>query len=250
MNTYGLIGYPLVHSYSQTFFNEKFGKENIDARYLNFEIKEVQELRGILENDKDIVGLNVTIPHKQTVIPLLDSLSEEAREIGAVNVIKVLQVQGQTYLKGYNSDVLGFARSISPLLKTHHKKALVLGTGGASKAVCYGLKLLGVEPARVSRTAGKGNFTYADLNEAVMSEYNVVINCTPLGTFPNTNGCPDIPYELLNEKHLLFDLVYNPDETLFLKRGKAQGATVKNGLEMLHLQALAAWELWNDKQYE
>lgn len=246
MDTYGLIGFPLTHSYSQSFFTKKFECEGIDARYLNYEIRSIDGLKEILANQSGLKGLNVTIPYKCEVLSMLDELSEEAREIGAVNVIRVFQKQEHVILKGYNTDVMGFTRSISPLLKAHHRNALVLGTGGASRAVCYSFKKLGLDTMLVSRNKSKGQFNYNDLNEDVLREFCVIVNCTPLGTFPNVNECPDIPYHLLGEDHLLFDLVYNPEETLFLKKGKAQGAIVKNGMEMLQFQALSAWNIWNN----
>ena len=242
MTTYGLIGYPLGHSFSRKFFTEKFEKEGIDAQYLNFEIPSIEEFLEIIKNHPELGGLNVTIPYKQQVMQYLDELSLEAKEIGAVNVVKV----GEK-LKGYNSDVIGFVNSIKPLLKAHHKKALILGTGGASKAIRYGLeKKLGMETLFVSRSAREGMITYEDVNAEVLKEYEVIVNCSPVGMFPHVDECPTLPYEAMNENHLLYDLVYNPLETLFMKKGAAQGATVKNGLEMLHLQAIASWEFWGN----
>lgn len=246
MTEYGLIGYPLAHSFSRQFFTEKFAKEGIDAQYLNFEMPTVDGLKDMINARPALRGLNVTIPHKQAVIPLLDTISEEAREIGAVNVIAIKRGDDAPLLKGYNADVIGFVRSIRPLLKPWHKKALVLGTGGASKAIVYGLKRLGVEPVNVSRTPKTGMLGYDDLTEDVMHQYTVIVNCTPLGTWPKTDACPDIPYGLLTDRHLLYDLVYNPALTLFLQRGQERGAAIKNGLEMLHLQALASWDFWNE----
>ena len=246
MTEYGLIGFPLIHSFSKSFFTEKFQAEGTDAQYLNFEMETVDGLVDTIRQHPDLRGLNVTIPHKQNVIPLLDEISEEASEIGAVNVIAIKrQADGTPFLKGYNADVIGFEQSIQPLLKPHHKKALILGTGGASKAINYGLKRLGLETMFVSRTPREGMISYGQLDANVMAEYTVIVNCSPLGTFPKTETCPDIPYQLLNGQHLLYDLVYNPSKTLFLQRGEAQGATIKNGLEMLHLQALASWQFWN-----
>jgi len=242
MTTYGLIGYPLGHSFSRKFFTEKFEKEGIDAQYLNFEIPSIEEFPEIIKNHPELGGLNVTIPYKQQVMQYLDELSPEAKEIGAVNVVKV----GEK-LKGYNSDVIGFVNSIKPLLKAHHKKALILGTGGASKAIRYGLaEKLGMETLFVSRSAREGMISYEDVNAEVLKEYEVIVNCSPVGMFPHVDECPTLPYEAMNENHLLYDLVYNPLETLFMKKGAAQGATVKNGLEMLHLQAIASWEFWGN----
>ena len=241
MTTYGLIGYPLGHSFSRKFFTEKFEKEDIDAQYLNFEISSIEEFPDIIKNNPQLRGLNVTIPYKQQVMQYLDDISPEAKAIGAVNVIKI----AKGGLKGYNSDVIGFVESIKPLLKPHHQKALILGTGGASKAINYGLKeKLGIETLFVSRTARENIITYNDITREVLQEYEVIVNCSPVGMFPHVDECPALPYEAMNENHLLYDLVYNPLETLFMKKGAGQGATVKNGLEMLHLQAIASWKFW------
>ena len=247
MTTYGLIGYPLGHSFSRQFFTEKFAKEGIDAQYLNFEIPSIEEFPNIIKNNPELRGLNVTIPYKQQVMQYLDDISEEAKAIGAVNVVRcqLSTVNCQLNLKGYNSDVIGFVESIKPLLKPHHKKALILGTGGASKAIHYGLtKKLGLETLFVSRSAREGMITYEEVTTEVLKEYEVIVNCSPVGMFPHVDECPALPYEAMNENHLLYDLVYNPLETFFMKKGAAQGATVKNGLEMLHLQAIASWEFW------
>ena len=247
MNTYGLIGYPLGHSFSRKFFTEKFATEGIDAQYLNFEIPSIEEFPEIIKNNPTLRGLNVTIPYKQQVMQYLDDISEEAKAIGAVNVVKcqLSTVNCQLHLTGYNSDVIGFVESIKPLLKSHHKKALILGTGGASKAIRYGLeKKLGMKTLFVSRSAREGMITYEEVTAEVLKEYEVIVNCSPVGMYPHVDECPALPYEALNENNLLYDLVYNPLETLFMKKGAAQGATVKNGLEMLHLQAIASWEFW------
>lgn len=244
---YGLIGYPLGHSFSRGYFNEKFKAEGIDAEYLNFEIPTIDDFMEVIEGNPDLKGLNVTIPYKEQVINYLDELAPDARQIGAVNVIQIIrQPKGKVKLVGHNSDVIGFTQSIEPLLKPHHHKALVLGTGGASKAVFHGMKSLGIEPTYVSRTSKDPSYlTYSQLTPEVMAGHTVIVNTTPLGMYPKADACPDIPYDLLTADHLLYDVVYNPDETLFMKRGQAQGATVKNGLEMLLLQAFAAWEIWN-----
>ena len=247
MNTYGLIGYPLGHSFSRKFFTEKFATEGIDAQYLNFEIPSIEEFPEIIKNNPTLRGLNVTIPYKQQVMQYLDDISEEAKAIGAVNVVKcqMSTVNCQLHLTGYNSDVIGFVESIKPLLKPHHKKALILGTGGASKAIRYGLeKKLGMKTLFVSRSAREGMITYEEVTAEVLKEYEVIVNCSPVGMYPHVDECPSLLYEALNENNLLYDLVYNPLETLFMKKGAAQGATVKNGLEMLHLQAIASWEFW------
>ncbi|MGN0049093.1 MAG: shikimate dehydrogenase family protein [Bacteroides sp.] len=244
---YGLIGYPLGHSFSRGYFNEKFKAEQIDAEYLNFEIPTIDDFMEVVDENPDLCGLNVTIPYKEQVIPYLDGLDKDAAQIGAVNVIKFLpQTKGKVKLIGYNSDVIGFTRSLEPLLQPHHRQALILGTGGASKAIHAGLQKLGLESRFVSRSKkGDDLLTYDELTPEVMQAYTVIVNCTPVGTYPKADACPAIPYDLLTADHLLYDLVYNPDETLFMKRGKAQGAVVKNGLEMLLLQAFAAWEIWN-----
>ncbi len=246
MDKYGLIGFPLGHSFSKNYFNQKFTDEKIDAEYVNFEIPSIENLTEILETNLNLKGLNVTIPYKQKVISYLDSLSPEARAIGAVNVIRITHKGKDTLLKGYNSDVIGFTRSIEPLLQPYHKKALILGTGGASKAINYGLKSLGLETVFVSRYERPGTIQYKSLTPEIIKEYNVIVNCTPCGMYPHADECPDIPYKAMNEKNLLYDLLYNPNETLFMKKGAAQGARVKNGLEMLLLQAFASWEFWNE----
>lgn len=245
MDKYGLIGYPLGHSFSIGYFNEKFQNECIDATYENFEIPSIENLTEILDSNPELKGLNVTIPYKEKVISYLDSISPEARAIGAVNVIKVTHKGNKTELKGYNSDVIGFTQSIEPLLERYHKKALVLGTGGASKAIIFSLKSLGIETLTVSRYERHGCVRYEDVTPEMIKEYNVIVNCTPCGMYPQTDDCPNLPYEAMDNHTLLYDLIYNPDETLFLKKGKAQGATVKNGLEMLLLQAFASWNFWN-----
>lgn len=244
MEQYGLIGYPLGHSFSRRFFNEEFFPEQgIEAEYLNFEIPEAEGLLEVVRTHPLLRGLNCTIPHKQAVIPLLDEISSEAREIGAVNVIRIRDGR----LKGFNSDIIGFMDSLRPLLQPHHRRALVLGSGGASKAVWAGLLRLGLEPTQVSRKAGEGVLSYEMLSPEVMADCTVVVNCSPVGMFPHVDKCPAIPYELLSGRHLLYDLVYNPLDTLFMQRGRERGATVKNGLEMLRLQALASWKFWHSE---
>lgn len=249
MNTYGLIGFPLKHSFSSKFFTEKFEKENINAEYLNFEIEDILQIREIILFNQHLLGLNVTIPYKKEVIPFLNELSPEAEKIGAVNVVKIERRPNDMYfynLIGHNTDHIGFKKSIEPLLKPEiHKKALILGTGGAAKSVKYALEEMNIDCKYVSRSSDKNQFTYTTLNSETLSEYTVIVNCTPLGTFPETDKCPDIPYECLTPHHLLYDLVYNPAETLFLKKGKEKGAQTKNGAEMLEIQALEAWKIWN-----
>ena len=246
MQTFGLIGYPLGHSFSKRFFTEKFLEEQIDAKYLNFEIPTIDGLLAILKEQPLLQGFNVTIPYKQSIIPLLSSISDDAKEIGAVNVVKIkYNKQSKPSLVGYNSDVYGFIESIKPLLKPHHQKALILGTGGASKAINYGLQKIGIQTLFVSRTEKQNVITYDKIDNWLLKEYKVIVNCTPLGMYPNIENKPTIPYNLLDSSHLLYDLVYNPETTSFIKEGIKQGAMTKNGLEMLHLQALKAWEIWN-----
>lgn len=245
MQKYGLIGYPLGHSFSKSYFNQKFETEMVDAVYLNFEISDIKFLKNVLKENPELNGLNVTIPYKEQVIPYLDELDDDARQIGAINVIKFTKdLFGKSRLKGYNSDVIGFKQSIKPLLNEQHCKALILGTGGASKAILHGLTQLGIDVTFVSRQPKESCITYEEITPRIMQEHTVIVNTTPLGMFPHINDCPAIPYELLTSDHLLYDLIYNPDETLFMKKGKERGATVKNGLEMLLLQAFASWKIW------
>lgn len=245
MKEFGIIGYPLAQSASPAFFNGKFANEGIDAHYSPFEIECIEELPCILEEHPQLCGFNVTIPYKQKVMQFLDRMSEEAQAINAVNVVKVSRYSnGVAHLCGYNSDVIGFRRSIEPLAKGH-RKALVLGTGGASKAIIYALKQLGIEPLNVSRNAGNGAVAYSDITAEMMQSHTIIVNCTPLGMVGHgVDQCPDIPYHLLGSGHLLYDIVYNPENTLFLQKGAAQGATTKSGYEMWYLQALASWEIW------
>ena len=245
MRFFGLIGYPLGHSFSKKYFTEKFQLEGIDARYDLYELKSLSEFTE-LKKLENLCGLNVTIPYKQQIIPFLDEMDETAADIGAVNVIKFIRDLNGLKLKGYNSDAVGFLQSIRPYLKPHHTKALILGTGGASKALDYTLGKLGIETKFVSRTPGEGQLSYGELTETVLSEYHIILNASPVGTFPNINHCPEIPYQYLTSRHLLFDAVYNPAETLFLQKGKAQGAAVLNGEGMLTGQAEAAWKIWNE----
>lgn len=247
MDKYGLIGYPLKHSFSISYFNEKFQSENIDAEYVNFEIPSIEDFMEVVEENPNLRGLNVTIPYKEQVIPYLDELDKDTAKIGAVNVIKIIpQGKGNVKLVGYNSDIVGFTRSIEPLLQSHHVKALILGTGGASKAVFHGLANLGIKATFVSRTKKSNDIlTYQELTPEIMQEHTVIVNTTPLGMYPTVDACPDIPYDQLTPNHLLYDLLYNPHETLFMKKGMERGATVKNGLEMLLLQAFVSWEIWN-----
>lgn len=250
MDKYGLIGYPLVHSFSISYFNQKFIDEKIDAVYENFEIPTIDLLPEVIDSNPDLRGLNVTIPYKQKVMPFLDAISQEAMAIGAVNVIKVTREGGKSRLKGYNSDVIGFTKSIESMLEKFHKKALILGTGGASKAVDYGLKSLGLETVFVSRYQRPGTIQYEDITPDIIKEYNVIVNCTPCGMYPHTEECPKLPYEAMDNRTILYDLIYNPDTTLFMKKGAEHGANTKNGLEMLLLQAFASWDFWRGKEQD
>lgn len=233
------------HSFSPGYFNEKFQNENIDAVYEKHELASIAEFPEVISTNPELAGLNVTIPYKEKVMQYLDIVSPEATAIGAVNVVRVQHKGNKTILSGHNSDVIGFSRSIEPLLRPHHKFALILGTGGASKAVDYALRKLGLETVFVSRSKKDGMIQYDQITPELLRKYEVVVNCTPCGMSPHFDECPDIPYEALNSDNLLYDLIYNPDETRFLRKGKAQGAVVKNGLEMLLLQADASWEIWN-----
>ena len=249
MEKYGLIGFPLGHSFSISYFNQKFHDEDIDAVYENYEIPTIDALSEVLDTNPELCGLNVTIPYKEKVLPFLDSISPEARAIGAVNVIRVTHQGKNIKLKGYNSDVIGFTNIIEPMLdKKWHKKALILGTGGASKAIDYGLRNLGLETVFVSRYEKEGTIRYPEVTPDVVKEYNVIINCTPLGMYPKTDSCPQLPYEAMDSHTILYDLIYNPDQTLFMKKGAQYGAQAKNGLEMLLLQAFASWEFWHENK--
>lgn len=249
MDKYGLIGYPLGHSFSINYFNEKFQNEHIDAVYENYEIPSIESLPEILDSTPNLKGLNVTIPYKERVIGYLDEISPEASAIGAVNVIKVIHKGKKIFLKGFNSDVIGFTKSIEPLLLPVHKKALILGTGGASKAINFGLKSLKLETKFVSRFAKPDAIRYKDITPEMLQEYKVIVNCTPCGMYPHADECPLLPYVAMDSNTLLYDLIYNPDETLFMKKGKEKGAVTKNGLEMLLLQAFASWRFWTEDKY-
>lgn len=241
---YGLIGFPLTHSFSKKYFTKKFKRESINAKYSLFEIKNLDEIENFIKNEK-LQGLNVTIPYKEQITTYVDELDKTAQEVGAVNVLKITHEKDRVHLHGYNTDVIGFEKSIAPHLKSYHKKALLLGSGGTSKAVEYVFRKLGIEITRVSRTEKSGFITYQSLDKETIEKNLIIVNTTPLGTFPNTNTYPEIPYQYLTEKHLLFDVVYNPTETIFLKKGKEHGATTINGEQMLMEQAEAAWEIWN-----
>lgn len=242
---YGLIGKKISHSFSADFFNKKFKDEGINEHYELFPLPSIDDFPKLLAKHPDLKGLNVTIPYKQEVIKFLDSLSDDTIDIGAVNVIKIINDQGETFLKGYNSDWIGFRDSLLPLLNEDIKNALILGSGGASKAVDYTLKKLGINTTLVSRNPKDDQLGYEDLNEDIMKENLLIVNTTPLGMFPDVDDSPNIPYQFLTDRHICYDLVYNPLETQFLKKAKEHGAGIKNGIEMLNLQALAAWDIWN-----
>lgn len=248
MKTFGLIGYPLGHSFSKKFFTEKFEKEGLtDHQYLNFEIDNINKFPDIFNSEYNICGLNCTIPYKQQVMDYMNEIDEEAEKVGAVNTIKVINTPSGIHLKGYNTDVIGFERSIIPMLNENQKKALICGTGGASKAIKFILEKFGIKylSASIENELFDNEIRYSEIDRRMIEENQIIINATPLGTFPKTENCPAIPYEYITEDHVLFDLVYNPEITLFMKKGIEKGAKVKNGLEMLHGQAIAAWEIWN-----
>lgn len=247
MKQFGLIGFPLGHSFSKKYFSEKFEREGINASYSLYELKSISDFTSLLKNE-NLSGLNVTIPYKVDVIKYLEELDKTAAKIGAVNTIKFIRTDGKLILKGYNTDAIGFENSIKPLLLSIHTKALILGTGGASKAINYVLSNMGIETTFVTRSPKTGMLTYQQLTNEILSENLIIINASPVGTFPHSDECPDIPYELLNEKHILFDAVYNPTETLFMKKGKKQGALAINGKGMLIGQAVAAWKIWNSDE--
>lgn len=240
---FGLLGRNISYSFSKGHFTTKFAKEKYKGyTYENFDIQEISVFPEIIKNTEHLKGLNVTIPYKEEVIPFLDKLSKKATKIGAVNTIKINK-KGK--LKGYNTDYFGFMKSLKPLLKSHHKKALILGTGGASKGVAFALEELGIDYTFVSRKASEKAIDYSQINGDTFKEYQIIINSTPIGTSPNIEACPDIPYELFTEQHIAYDLIYNPAETQFLKNAKERGAEIKNGLDMLIFQAEKAWKIWN-----
>ena len=241
---FGLVGRNIDYSFSAKYFKKKFSKKKLDNySYKNFDIEDISQLKELISETKNLKGLNVTIPYKETVIPLLDSVSKKAQIIGAVNTIVV----GKKKLKGYNTDHYGFRKALKPMLKPQHQKALILGTGGASKAVAFALRKLKIEYDFVSRTSTDVVFGYNDIDESVFDEYQIIINTTPLGTFPDITECPPIDYSLFTKNHIAFDLVYNPEETTFLRRAKENGAQIKNGEQMLVYQAEKAWKIWNMK---
>jgi shikimate dehydrogenase len=245
MELFGLIGYPLTHSFSKKYFSEKFQNEGLtQVSYELFPIEDIALLEQLLVDHPDLRGLNVTIPYKVAVLDFVDELDPAAAYIGAVNTLSISYENGKRKLKGYNTDAYGFRQSLEPLLAPHHQHALIFGDGGAAKAVKYVLEQLNISYISVTRNSGIGCIGYTDLNEQLLSDATILINTTPLGTFPNIDACPDIPYQYIGPGHLAYDLVYNPEETKFLQKARAQGAKTKAGLEMLHLQAQRAWEIW------
>lgn len=244
--TFGLIGYPLSHSFSKKFFAEKFENEQIaGCTYELFPIENAEAILSLTKENPSLCGLNVTIPHKVAVMPFINELDDAAAEIGAVNCIKINQTETGIWLKGYNTDAYGFAESLKPLLEQQHQKALLFGDGGATKAIKYVLKQLGIPYLVVARRQLETTIRYEDVDQGILDEYKLLINTTPLGMSPNTESYPPIPYQYLSNQHLAYDLVYNPEETVFLTKAKAQGAKIKNGLEMLYLQAERSWYIWN-----
>ena len=256
MRLFGLIGYPLTHSFSEQYFDTKFKKENlVNNLYRNFPLEQIDMFPALISENSNLVGLNVTTPYKETIIPFLDELDETAQAVNAVNTILISSLNTNVIkLKGFNTDVHGFRQSIKPFLSSLHERALILGTGGAAKAVEYVLKTIGVDCVFVTRnkngiipiwTIRKTILSYEELNFHVIDACKLIVNCTPVGTFPNVNLCPEIPYDSITEKHFLYDLIYNPAESEFLKRGKLHGAQTMNGLDMLKMQAEKTWEIWN-----
>lgn len=249
MKKFGLIGYPLGHSFSEKYFTEKFKNLGLtDHSYKLFPIEVMASgFPKLLEENPLLCGINVTIPHKIEVMGFLDEIDEAAKAIGAVNCIKITKsLDGKPFLKGYNTDAYGFESSLKPFLKPHHQKALILGNGGAAKAIKYVLEQLGIAYKFVSRNPKADMLSYQDLTQEIIESHHIIINCSPVGTYPNVTEKPDIPYEFISDKHLFYDLIYNPSETVFLAKGREKGAQTKNGYEMLELQAEKSWEIWNE----
>lgn len=247
MKRYGLIGKSLTHSFSPTYFREKFKNERFtDCEYRNIELNFIGDIRKQIIQNPEISGLNVTIPYKESILPFLDEMDDTAHHVGSVNTIKIVS-RNPLRLKGYNTDIVGFKDSLVPLRESHHQKALILGTGGASKAVQYVLRQLEIAYHLISRGPGKDLIRYSELTQEIIDQHQIIINTTPLGMYPNVDSAPEIPYHFICEKHLCYDLIYNPTKSVFLKKSEQQGATIKNGLEMLALQAEASWRIWNDK---
>ena len=242
-NRFGLVGKDISYSFSKGYFKDKFSDLQLEGHsYENFDLQYIEDFADLIKSNPDIKGLNVTIPYKQDILAFLDDVDPQAKEIGAVNTIKFYG----TRLIGYNTDAFGFRNSIEPLLRTHHTKALILGTGGASKAIAYVFKQLDIAVKFVSRTPDANQIGYAELSSSLINDFTILVNCTPLGTYPKVNEKPNIPYSEITDKHLLFDLIYNPDKTAFLREGEQRGATIANGHRMLQLQADRAWEIWKE----
>ncbi len=240
---FGLLGKNIAYSFSRGYFSEKFATQMLNHKYLNFDIAQIEDFNKIIKENKNLKGLNVTIPYKQEIIPYLNKINKTAKKIGAVNTIKFTK---RGNLKGYNTDAVGFEKSFLPLLEKHHKRALILGTGGASKAIAFVLNKNNIKYKFVSRNASKKNeISYDSLHQEILDKYTILINCTPLGTSPGIDKCPNIPYQFINKNHFLYDLIYNPEVTTFLSKGKENGAKIKNGFEMLILQAEESWRIWN-----
>ena len=245
MRTYGIIGTPLSHSRSKSYFEKKFREENLeDCRYENYPLHDISELPGLISRESSLSGLNVTIPYKESVLRYIDRPDPLAVEIGAVNVLKINRIGVKVIVEGYNTDMPAFRDTLQPLLKEHHQRAMVLGSGGASRAVAFALKALGIKYSIVSRSPKPNQLSYSMLDKSVIQNHPLIINATPVGMFPDISRFPKIPYDAITGDHLLYDLVYNPQETVFLIKGSAQGAAVKNGLEMLYRQAEMGWEMW------
>ena len=245
MRKLGLLGKNISYSFSKIYFANKFKDENLESQfsYENFDIPTIEDFKNVVKNNPTLIGLNVTIPYKESIIPYLDELSENAKKIGAVNTIKI---SSDGKLFGDNTDFYGFVTSLKPLLNENSKNALILGTGGASKAICFGLQQLNIDYTIVSRTNHDNTITYDQITETTFLEHQIIINCTPLGTFPKTDLFPEIPYQYFTKDHLAFDLIYNPEKTKFLKKAESYGATIQNGYDMLVFQAEKAWEIWNN----
>jgi len=242
MDKYGLVGRDISYSFSKNYFENKFTEEEISAKYQNYDLPNLADFREIVAHEKNLKGINVTIPYKQSILPFLDQLDEQAAKIGAINTIQIKNKK----LVGYNTDCFGFMKSLFPLLEKQHKEALILGTGGAAKAVAHALRSLGIAYTFVSRNPTKNDLSYQQVNEEILSNKFLIINCTPLGTFPNVEEAPNIPYEFLGRRHLLYDLIYNPSLTTFLANGKNKGCKLYNGQKMLEYQAERSWEIWQE----
>ncbi len=251
MKHFGLFGHPLEHSYAKKFFTEKFMREGReDCVYENYESSDIYDLKKIIHEDPNLVGMNITIPFKQEVIPLLDNLDDISQKIGAVNTVRVHRLeQGKFELHGFNTDAWGFELALRPILRPHHRRGLILGTGGSAKAVSYVFRKLNIEHFFVTREDSRFHYTYADLNQNTMKAFQIIVNTTPLGMYPDVDTFPNIPYEFLTHKNLCFDLTYNPAQTRFLEKSKESGAFIHNGFRMLRLQAEKSWEIWNAPIY-